>query len=351
MDDAKGYQAIRQSVAVYRRGARLVEVTGAQRGQLLTHALAKSTEYAQPGTSLETLALDDDGRPIDLVLVIFEEDRAILVSDVASGVIDQLPALAQSLELTDLAQSELDDWCAIAVEGPSSWRIVEDLVDDDLASMTLNERRPARSPLGDAGILVRTGQTAEYGYLWLGRAEAGPTEAAFLNRALAEGGAEATPDALLRAKLEINHPVFPQAMEGLSLRQAGVEWLAGSSREDDYRGRPAELGEPRSRGLVAVRAPGAELPATGTTVEAGGQPVGSLFLVAPQVGQPDGFALALLDAPFDVPGLDLTAGGVYLRTVSRPAVDPLSWSETVGSSTIRSSAHWQAQEQLLNEQR
>jgi aminomethyltransferase len=140
-------------------------------------------------------------------------------------------------------------------------------------------------------------------------------------------------------------------MEGLSLRQAGVEWLAGSSREDDYRGRPAEVGEPRSRGLVAVRAPGAELPAAGTAVEAGGQPVGELFLVAPQAGQPDGFALALLDVPFDVPGLDLTAGGVPVRTVSRPAVDPLSWSETIGSSTIRSSAHWQAQERLLDERR
>jgi aminomethyltransferase len=339
MDDRAAYEAIRNTTGVYQRGHRFVEVGGLQRGELLSWVLAKPTEYAQPGTSVDTLALDDDGRPIDLVLAIFEEERTILISDVEHGVLDQLGAIAEELGLTDVTVTELEGWCAVAVEGPSCWHAVEDLVEDDLASMTLMERRPATSPDGVDGMLVRAGTTAEFGYLWVGPAPAEDTVQSFVERAEELGGGLVTADALLRANLEINHPVFPQMFEGLSLREAGAEWLAGSGRDDDYRGKSDDVDTPRRRGLVAVLAAGHEIPPAGTPVEAGGVAVGSIFLAAPQAGQPDGFALALLDTPFDVPGLDLTAGGVAVTTVSRPAVDPKSWTETIGSESVGSSTY------------
>jgi aminomethyltransferase len=337
MDDRAAYEAIRNTTAVYQRGRRFVEVGGLQRGELLSWVLAKPTEYAQPGTSVDTLALDDEGHPIDLLLAIFEEDRTILISDVEHGVLDELAAIAEERGLTDVTVAELDGWCAVALEGPSCWHAVEDLVEDDLASMTLMERRTATGPNGEEGMLVRAGTTAEFGYLWVGQADAEAIVQAFAERAEELEGGLITADALLRANLEINHPVFPQMFEGLTLREAGVEWLAGAGRDDDYRGQPDDLETPRSRGLIAVYAPGHEIPPAGTPVEAGGVAVGAIFLAAPQVGQPDGFALALLDAPFDVPGLDLEAAGVALRTVSRPAVDPKSWTETIGSESIGSS--------------
>ncbi|MDR1512589.1 MAG: hypothetical protein LBS56_03760 [Propionibacteriaceae bacterium] len=341
MDDRAAYNAIRHATAVYARGARFVEVSGLQRAELLSWALAKSTEYAQPGTSIDTLALGDDGSPVDLVLAVFDEDRTILVSDVTDGVLDQLPALAEERGLTDVAVTPLEGWCAVAVEGPSCWTIVEDLVEDDLASMTLMERRPAKSPLGAPGILGRIGTTAEFGYLWLGEAPLEETLQSFVDRAEARDPASGliTPAALQRAQLEVNNPVFPDMFEGLTLREAGLEWLAGAGRDDEFRGQPDDVDTPRERGLVAVHAYGHEIPAKGTPVEAGGVKVGEIFVAAPQVGQPDGFALALLDVPFDVPSLDLEAGGVPLKTVSRPAVDPQSWTETIGSRAIGSATY------------
>ncbi|MDR1807947.1 MAG: hypothetical protein LBR33_08575 [Propionibacteriaceae bacterium] len=350
MDDAQAYEAIRHSVAVYRRGQKFVEVEGSQRGELLSHVLAKSSEYVQSGSSLETLCLDDDGRPIDLVLAVVDEDKTLLVTDVEDGAVAHLAEAAEELGLDDVTITPLDGWVAVAVEGPKCWRIVENLIEDDLASMALNERRPATSPLGAPGLLVRTGWTAEFCYLWLGQAPAEETLASFVARAEGEGGGACTPDALLRAKLEVNSPVFPQLYEGLTLREAGHEWLDGVGRDDDYRGRNEDTDTPRQRGLIAVRAYGQDIPPAGTPVEAGGTPVGSIFLAAPACGQPDGYALALLDVPFEVPGLELTAGGVAVKTISRPAVDPESWGERIGSEVAGSSLHYEELENMLSAQ-
>ncbi|MDR1449422.1 MAG: hypothetical protein LBI84_04355 [Propionibacteriaceae bacterium] len=331
MVDAVAYEAIRRTAAVYRRGVRFTEVTGAQRGELLTYALAKSTEYAQPGAAVESLALDEAGRPIDFVMVLFEEDRMVIVSETAAGLAAELPGLAAELGLADVSVSDLAGWAAVAAEGPKSWQVVADLIDDDIAGLTLNQIRPSVLPDGlGSGWLARVGMTAEYGYLWIGPADAEAVLGLFAGRAEAVGGAPATPAALRRAALEVNQPLFPEMYEGLSLREAGAEWVAGAGRDDKFRGQPDDDPAPRSRGLVAVVSRGQDLPPAGAAVEAGGVKVGTVFLAAERVGQPDGFGLALLDAPFDVPGLDLEAAGTALRTVSRPAVDPLSWAEAIG---------------------
>jgi aminomethyltransferase len=331
MDDRAAYEAIRRTAGAYRRATRFAAVTGVQRGDLLSYALAKSTEYAQPDTAVESLALDADGRPVDFVMALFEEDRVILLSEAESGLIDQLPALAEELGLDAVAVAELPGWTAVGVEGPKSWAVVADLIEDDVAGLTLNQVRPSVLPDGlGSGGLARVGMTAEYGYLWLGEADGDQVLDLFAGRAAAVGGAVTTPAALRRAAMEVNQPLFPEMYEGLSLREAGAEWVAGAGRDDDFRGRPAEDSGPRSRGLVAVTAEAADLPPVGTAVEAGGQPVGTVFLAADRCGQPDGFGLALLDVPFDVPGLALTAAGAALRTVARPAVDPRSWAEAIG---------------------
>jgi aminomethyltransferase len=330
MTDALAYEALRGSVGAYRRGVRFVELTGAQRGELLSFALAKSSEYAQPGTALESLALNGDGQPIDFVMAVLEEDRTILISETEHGLLDQLPDLAAELGLDDVAATNLEGWVAVAVEGPKSWRVVNDLIDSDIAGITLNQVRPSTLPDQTEGWLARVGVTAEFGYLWFGPADADAVLQLFLDRASEQGGGAATPAAVRRTAMEVNHPLFPEMYEGLTLREAGGEWVAGAGREDEFRGQPDEVGAVRTRGLVAVVAADADLPAVGTAVEAGGVAVGTIFLAADRVGQPNGFGLALLDAPFDVPGLDLVADGVGVRTVSRPAVDPLSWLETIG---------------------
>ncbi|MDR0416132.1 MAG: hypothetical protein LBH76_02225 [Propionibacteriaceae bacterium] len=331
MDESVAYDAIRKTAAVYRRDARFAEVTGAQRGDLLSFALAKSTEYAQPGTAVESLALAASGQPIDYVLAFFEEDRVVLASEAERGLLDELADLVAELGLADVAVSALPNMIAVAVEGPKSWTVVTDLVEDDLAGLTINQVRPSALPDGlGTGWLARVGKTAEYGYLWVGEADVDAVVNLMVDRAAAAGGGLTSPAALRRAAMEINNPLFPEMFEGLTLREAGGEWVAGAGREDEFRGQPESDEEPRARGLVAIVAPGADLPSVGSAVEAGGTPVGTVFLAADRCGQPDGFGLALLDAPFDVPGLALASAGVALRTVSRPAVDPMSWVEMIG---------------------
>ncbi|MDR0991061.1 MAG: hypothetical protein LBL92_06855, partial [Propionibacteriaceae bacterium] len=145
--------------------------------------------------------------------------------------------------------------------------------------------------------------------------------------------AEATETALLRAQLEVNNAIFPLMFEGITLREAGMEWFAGPNREDDYRGRPEEDPGDRERGLVAVIAEGQDLPEAGTAIMAGEVEIGKVFIKAPLVGLETGYGLALLDAPFEVPGLALMCGDVEIKTIPRPAVEPVSWVKAIGDST------------------
>jgi len=330
MDDAQSYEAIRNTIAVYTRGKRFFELTGLQRTELLNWILAKNTEYVMPGTCVESLALDEDGKPIDLVLAMFEEDRTVLVSDVENGVLDNLAPIIEELDLDDVQVNELEGWCAVGVEGPNCYEILNDLLEDDIAGMSINERRDAESPLGAPGTLARIGKTAEYGWTWLGQADEQETYQAFLERAEENDGGPATEQALYRAQLEVNNAIFPDMFEGVTLREAGMEWFAGSGREDDYRGKPEEDPGFRERGFIAVECPGSDLPEKGTAVMAGDTKVGEIFLKAPLVGTDRGYGLALLDAPFEVPGLDLVCGDVEIKTIPRPAVEPISWVQPIG---------------------
>jgi aminomethyltransferase len=351
MDDAQAYEAIRQNVVVYPRGKRFAEVTGLQRTELLAFALAKSTEYSMPGTSVETLAFDDDGNAIDSVMAIFEEERTILMSEQEHGVIDDLPELIERLELEDVQVNDLEGWCGIQAEGPNCYHILDDLTDDDLSSMGLSERREARTPLGAEGIMIRTGKTAEYCFYWLGEADEAETLQSFLDRAEAEGGCLATEKALYRAMIELMNPIFPDLFNGITLREAGVEWMSGGGREDEYRGRPEEIGGPRERGIVAIRAYGQDVPPVDTPIEADGTVIGRVYLTTPMVGLEDGLGLALLDEPFAVPGLELTSGGIDVVTIPRPAIDPISWVQTMTGEEAGTSDELQEAIAAMTEER
>ena len=124
--------------------------------------------------------------------------------------------------------------------------------------------------------------------------------------------------------------MFPELFAGgLGIAEAGAQWLTGLDREDDYRGR-VDSPQERTAGIVAVRSEAGHVPAAGTEVTAAGEPVGTIHWASRLEGAEDSFGLALLEVPWCVPGLELEAGGVSLRTVSRPAVEPRSWTEPIG---------------------
>jgi aminomethyltransferase len=78
-----------------------------------------------------------------------------------------------------------------------------------------------------------------------------------------------------------------------------------------------------------------ERPTEGAAVSADGEVIGSVHLVTALAGCDQQLALALLDKPFDVPGLELRSTGpgggeITLRSVASPVLIPRSWGESVG---------------------
>jgi aminomethyltransferase len=351
LDTTSGYHALRNTAGAYRRGTSILSVTGADRAALVSHVCAKRTEFAQPGTVTESIALSPDGRVGALILVIVEDERILLASDQVVRI--DADAIAAALGLTQVTVTDVTaGFTAASVEGPRSWRAVDELVDDDISSVLLNELRAisvaASAETAEAaevgaagaagatavpGLLARVGTTAEYGYLILIEAPAAVVDALDVAVRLAEqvGGGEVNRESLLRAQAEVSHPLVPAQFEGLSIAEAGALWTLSADREDDFSGSSVlDAGLPGRR-LIAVTAPASDAPEAGTAVFAGDEQVGRIQVSLARAGQPNGFALALLDTPFHVPGLTLRAAGTELLTVSRPAVDPISWAEPIGS--------------------
>lgn len=325
MNIALDYQAIRSAAGVYARGHRIVELTGRDRQALLEYVLARSTEFAQPGTVLDSLALDEQGNPIDLVLVVTDEHRVLLLSDepASSGVLGSLNAIATEQGLADVAVAERPELSAVAVEGPHAWKVVEPLLDEDVAGLLLGEWRNAAAPGTDAlALIARTGTTAEYGYVVV--AELSPEALTSWIGGLAEAasGRVVAQDAVTRARMEVDHPLLGAQFEEISVREAGAGWLAGAGRDDSFRGKADEEGELTRRLIAVVSDSDLEV---GAEVRAGDVVVGRIQVVAPRAGQANVIALALLNRPFDVPGLTLHCGDAELSTVSRPAIEPASW--------------------------
>lgn len=326
MSTSSEYHALRRTAGVYARGTTIHSIGGAGREALLSHVIARPTEFAQPGSVVDSLALNDDGQVTDFVLAVIDEDRTLMISECRDRAGDEMNAVALALGIHDVTIDALPGWGVLAVEGPRAWEVVRGLIEDDIASLLLNEWQPVEIPGASVALLARTGTTAEYGYVVIADV---PSDVLIdtLRPSLAEvGGALVGPEAVLRARIEVNHPVVPDQFEGVTALEAGAGWAAGVGREDPYRG--AGLAVPPQRRLVAVRS--ANSLVRGRAVDAGGVPVGRIHFCAAEVDGETSYALALLDAPFDVPGLDLTVDGETARTVARPAVQPLSWIEPIG---------------------
>ncbi|MFG2888261.1 hypothetical protein [Streptomyces sp. NPDC048248] len=332
---------LRESVGHYSPGpstsGALVEIGGLERSTLLQQALARDSSFVEPDTARDSLLLNEDGSIWDVVTHIELADRCLLLSPARAGLARLLETVAAGAGITDVEITDLSrTHSAIAFEGPRSWRIAQELVPYEISSLVLHGAVTVELPDagGADGVLARIGSTGEYGYLLVFPQEAG-SAVWVAERARALGGGSVGPEGLDRARAEVRHPQLSCA-EGLSVREAGFEWLVDWEREDDFCGAAAlrSAGAPR-RGLVLLTAPAGDRPATGSALLAAGERVGTVHRVAPSPGSATELAYGLLDKPFDVPGVPLegtTADGrtVDLLTVSSPAVLPRSWSERIG---------------------
>jgi len=329
------YVALRRSAGYYVRDMQIAAVRGPARLKLVKWLLAKSIEFAEPGRVVESLLIDDQAVVRGTAIAVIDEDELLLLTEADEDLLATLTASAANLALSasDVEVSPVRDLVTLQVEGPLAWRAVEDaLKGEHISSLLLNECRRYPSG-GDLSRLIRIGTTAEFGYLVLVPVATRPRIEAEWEARLAElGGGMIDPGCLDRVRAEVNHPVLPDQACGLSAFEAGIAWLVSLEREDPYRGAAALTLEESTRRVVAAFSSGANFPAVGTEVVDGAVHVGVVQVSAPRCGRDDGFGLLLLDKPFDTPGLFFTAGGVGLRTVSRPAVEPESWIANMGAT-------------------
>ena len=327
----ESYTAIRSTAATYNRGGEVLRLTGPYRVELLSWLLAKQTEFAEPGTAIESLILAESGAVEGSALVVLDEESIIVIAESQTQL---LPIAKQAIEdhgFDGTLAAEADDLAAVlAIEGPLSWRVADGIADEPMSEILLNEWRRGELD-GVECLVIRIGTTAEYGYLVVTSREAGPSVLDKLSeRAQEQGGGSINKEVLHRAQAEVNHPVLPSQAAGLTIFEAGIQWMATPNREDDFRGKAGIRLEAPTRKIVAAICKGGDFPEEGALVTDEGTTVGVVQTSTSRAGLSNGFGLLLLEVPYCVPGLTLAAGGRVLSTLSRPAVDPQSWTQQIG---------------------
>lgn len=331
LNPEEGYSAIRNKAVVYPYPPDLevFSVAGLDRIDLVSWLLPKSTAYAQPGTSVESIVFDPDGRLCGLAVALIDDDETIIWSQTETPL---LPRAMQAVEQLGLDSVTITPQrlSAVAVEGPLAWEVIDDLISDPVSDLLFGEWRMGDFQ-GSSCRVLRVGTTAEYGYVTLIE----PSRQDALLSAMSDavqllGGGMADSASLARARAEVNHPMLPAQAEGLTVFEAGLQWYLTLNRDDDYLGREAlSFTRPERRTIAAV-VTGTDAPPVGTAVYAGDLEVGHVQLSLPNLGALGGFCLTVIQDEYAVPGLELTAGGKPLRTVARPAVNPLSWVRPIG---------------------
>ncbi|MFK0194012.1 aminomethyl transferase family protein [Kitasatospora sp. NPDC090308] len=320
------YTTVRTAIGAYRITAPLVRVSGGDRYEFLDLFLAKSSEYVEPDSVREALALNTDGSPF-AVLLHFEigDDSWLLPRTPVTA--EQLTAYLDAVDAPSDVTVEVapEGWGASAFEGPHAWAAAATFVEFDISGLTLHGVTESAVPGEPAALahLARVGTTGEYGYLLLSNAPEA-AHAAVVEAVTAENGAEVGPQGLARVQAEAGMAVYAAGFGGLPVHEADLAWMVDWNRIGEFQG-SEELVKPTSETAktTALAAPAGAVVPAGTPVTAGGQRIGTVVWQAPSANAEEELVVALLDAPFWVPGLELAAGdadSTPLRTVTQPRV-------------------------------
>lgn len=141
-----------------------IEILGPESGAFLDYALVNRPSAIEIGRAKYSMICDADGGVIDDLIVYRIDDEAFMVVANASN------AEAVHAELVGRAMSfdahvhgSMDDWALIAVQGPVSAQIVEELVGSSVEGLAYYAIRPD-SIDGIDVRLARTGYTGEDGF-------------------------------------------------------------------------------------------------------------------------------------------------------------------------------------------
>lgn len=321
------YQIIRNATAVRTLGAPLVRLTGDDRLEFLDGFLSKSSDFVDPDTTRECLALEDDGRPFAIMLHLELDEVSWLVPRSAVSVGELVDYLG-TMDVPDGVTVEVapSGWRAIAFEGAGAWRVAEDFIDYDISGLVLHGITEITIPGADRGtsaVMARVSTSGEYGYLVITDA-VDIAELTIAERARALGGAVIDDEALARVEAEAGTPHYAFGVRGHDLTEMDLSWLIDWNRIGEFRGSDALTAPTREqRRLVPFTAPAGSRVEPSSPVLADGQRVGEVLYVTPPANPDEELGFAIVEAPFWVPGLELTLDGedgLTIRTVTLPRV-------------------------------
>lgn len=306
-----------------------LRVQGSDAVEVLNQALTRDVEFLVPDRLMTSLLLEEDGRPLDVVSVLAVADgdylvhcgpgRSGLVARALSAVIGDSDA-----QVEDLSSS----MCVFAMEGPTSWRVVDSVLGEDYVSLAFESLLPA--VIGDTEITVaRMGVTGEYGYTLF----VPDAVAAEVWRALAEHCVPIGHRALETAMLEVRQPVLHREVgPDDTVVSAGLNWLVDLAKTG-FVGRDAVLAQRGGDGPVPVGiAVDAGQVEPGDELFVGAEPVGRIGHLVRSPGLGTQLGLAAVPRRWQASRLAFTtASGARVRTVSAPYVVPTSWSTPIES--------------------
>lgn len=316
------YRIVREAAGVYPVAAPLIHLEGDERLALLDTFLSKSSDFADPDTTREALALRADGSPFALVLQIEGDEDTWLIPRTptsASAVHEYVAALDVPEGVTVTVAPE--GWAAIAVEGPLAPRVADNFVDGDIEDLLLHSVVDVERESGEApGRLARVGTTGEYGYLLL-TTDGDADLARFVALATEVDGGSVGAEGLARVRAEAGMPYYDHGFGSLSVAEADLSWIVDWERIGEFLG-SEELVRPTADSAKLtpiVSAPGTRI-AAGAPVIADGERIGTIVWTAAAGNDTEELAFALLDDPFVVPALEISIDEVSAVTVTLPRV-------------------------------
>ncbi|MBU3679812.1 MAG: hypothetical protein FGM32_09440 [Candidatus Kapabacteria bacterium] len=319
--------ARRQAAWIDRAGLTAIQLTGADRIDLLHRLTTNDLRNLQPGNGRQTVLLTDKARIIDVVTLLHDDDSTLLIGSPNAGS-DIVPWVRKYVIMDDVRLKDISvSIDAIEIAGPRAADIVEQLLQSPVSTFSI--AKWIRVVLGDGQILtiVRLPSASEVSY-WI----IGDKQAISGVRNHLTSLAEELP------QLSANDAEYLRVLAGMGMR--GHEWTqaynpleAGllhltSFAKGCYIGQEvvARLDsynkvKQRIMGLVSQR-PVAELDA----ITADGNPIGVVTSVVKSCDDSIWFALAYVRGEHAHPGSAITVihDGIAITAelVLPPMIDP-----------------------------
>jgi aminomethyltransferase len=269
-----------------------LEVRGPDREALVEHVFSANLAKLKVGRAKYGFLLDEDGYPLDDVLVYRDRDVVHIVINATGRDTDGawVKARCQQAGFDAVVRDVSDEQAMIALQGPISESVLQVLCDADLSKVRYYGFANARVR-GIPTLLARTGYTGEDGFeLFFDPGETLATWNALLEAGAARGLEPIGLGARDVLRLEAGMPLYGQEIDtSIDPLEADLAFGVDLSKTGTVgiRALTARHAAGTKRRAVSLAADGGRVPRTGATVHAGDATVGVITSggVSPTLGR------------------------------------------------------------------